>query len=320
MIKFKEGSVMFNGSSDTRVFVACQNGDFPAFIQIFKKEDANRKYQGMTLLHHALHFERVDIVDALLRAGSNPAICEDQEGQSALFAYIYDKEAQRDMKVVAKLVKANKAAVNVVSGDGFTPLHVAVTLKDIELATYLLEQDANPNATTPGKSPLAIITAIQQKDSKMLALLLKYKADYTIPSSAGTTPLGYILSLMTNLTLTLGRDNFRENPEIIKLKEMGWLLVEQHRKDGRPLENEAWANIMKPNAPVVSTHSTLKSQSAQPASVVSSAVNTTSQPAGVGIKAPQNNALATPGVGFHAAPASQARQAPKEDPCCCVVM
>ena len=227
------------------IYIACQQGNFSSFMNAFKKEDANKKYMGIPLLQVALHFNHSDIVDALLSAGADSAIVEDQYERTALFDYIYDKETQRDMSLIIKLVKANQTVVNIAEAEGMTPLHAAVTFKDIELATYLLEQGANPNTCCAGKSPTPIISAIQQKDAHMLALLLKYQAEYAKPSFGNVIPLGYIASKMNDITRQMDGEGMDEDPDFINLKEMGCLLIQQYQKDGKPVEDSSWLGMMR---------------------------------------------------------------------------
>lgn len=235
-----------NSSELYDVFSACQNGNLLSFIEVFKKEHANKKFQGMTLLHMALHFGYMQIVDVLLSAGADPAIREDQDGRSVLFEYIYSQEEQRDLRVVEKLIAANKAVLNVCNNSGFSPLHIGVTYKDIELSTYLLEQGADPNIRVMGKSPAPIITAIQNNDSAHLELLLRYKADYTIETSTGYDPLGCIVKNMVTISLTMDPREAITSPKLKPLKDMGWLIVQQHHKDGRPLRDDSLQDIFKP--------------------------------------------------------------------------
>ncbi len=53
---------MFSSSSSRleALYSACERGDSSSFIGIFKREDANKKYKGLSLLHIALHFTRLD--------------------------------------------------------------------------------------------------------------------------------------------------------------------------------------------------------------------------------------------------------------------
>lgn len=62
------------------------------------------------------------------------------------------------------------------NSEGYSPLHLAITLKDYEIARYLLDKGANPNAYHPqGWSILHTATDLQ--NAKAVKLLLKAGAN-----------------------------------------------------------------------------------------------------------------------------------------------
>lgn len=70
---------------------------------------------------------------------------------------------------VAEYLYQHGADPNAASPDGITPLHGAAMFNQPEMAAWLLERGANPNPIYDGKSPLAM--AIEKEQTELIKLL-----------------------------------------------------------------------------------------------------------------------------------------------------
>ena len=91
------------------------------------------------------------------------------------------------------LLKAG-SDVNAKGRYGFTPLHIAVSRKQREVAELLLANNADPNAKdNEGRTPLHL--AVQSGQRELAELLLANKADPNERDNQGRTPLDYAKSM-----------------------------------------------------------------------------------------------------------------------------
>ena len=78
-----------------------------------------------------------------------------------------------DVKMMKLIIRLG-GDINKASGCGTTPILIAAKQNDLAMARTLLEAGADPNAASDNNSPLS--TAIQNRNQKMVNLLLKYHA------------------------------------------------------------------------------------------------------------------------------------------------
>src|SRR5687768_8201821 len=152
-------------------------------------------------------------VDRMLEADPALASAKDENGTSAvLLAHYYGKadvaaallsrapaldvfEAATagDAKRVAALVDADRALVDAVARDGYSPLGLACFFKRREVVKALLERGAKPSAPSrdQGFTPLhsAVATDAGEATAEIVRLLLEAGADPNAKSNEGGTPL-----------------------------------------------------------------------------------------------------------------------------------
>jgi len=78
--------------------------------------------------------------------------------------------------------------VNVKAAEGFTPLLIAASNRQLEVAQFLLDHHADSNAQNKLRQT-ALHLATQQQDVGMVQLLLAYQADRALTNYKGQTPL-----------------------------------------------------------------------------------------------------------------------------------
>ncbi len=127
-----------------------------------KGADVNEKnsQDGTTPLHMAAFFGHTEIAKLLLRNKAD-INAKDNEGDSPLLAALTNRQ-----KEMGELLVNRGAQVNVkMAKGGWTPLHLAVLLKDEDLVRLLVEKGADKGAkTSEGKTPLDLATATGQKE------------------------------------------------------------------------------------------------------------------------------------------------------------
>lgn len=72
---------------------------------------------------------------------------------------------------------------------GLTPLHVAVTMKDLNAVKLLLTHRADINLRDSKSGRTSLYLATDNDDPEIVEYLLKQGASITTPNYAGTTPL-----------------------------------------------------------------------------------------------------------------------------------
>ncbi len=100
---------------------------------------------------------------------------------------IHEAVKARNTAEVARIISTQPDAVNSVTEEGSTPLHLAVGMNDTELAQLLIQNGANVNAGTGnGYTPLHLAAYVDA--GECMRLLLSHGADARIVTGAGHTP------------------------------------------------------------------------------------------------------------------------------------
>ncbi|MCA9294958.1 MAG: ankyrin repeat domain-containing protein [Phycisphaerales bacterium] len=132
--------------------------------------------QGMSALMMALYHRRQDIV-ALLRPGAEPL-------------NIHEAAALGDVSAILRAVEANTDAVNRMSADGFTPLHIACYFGNHDAALACLNHGADLHAVSANPSRLCPIhSAAAGGHREIIQLLLRNGADPNCVQHGGWTAL-----------------------------------------------------------------------------------------------------------------------------------
>ena len=200
----------------TPLIVAAASGDKPKVAKLLKTlpvdgRDSNRR----TALMGAAYYGYNEVCEQLLAAGANINL-QDNQGFSALdFAaarglvatvqWLLRDSESKDYKYTVEYATLMRAAfasdisllpagknklhaVNRISPEGKSPLHVAASLGAVELARTLIERGASvdlPNADN--QKPLH--WAAWNNQLFMMSLLIKQGADINAIDNAGNTPL-----------------------------------------------------------------------------------------------------------------------------------
>jgi ankyrin repeat protein len=120
---------------------------------------------------------------ALLEGGANPNLRRGTDNSVLAEAVI-----NRDPVAVELLLAHGSKTDTKTDQEGWTPLHMAVMVKEPRIVELLLEAGADPNAKARnGRTPLHM--AVEQGKEDLVALLLDKKADPNALDSDGRTPL-----------------------------------------------------------------------------------------------------------------------------------
>jgi ankyrin repeat protein len=104
----------------------------------------NSDHEQSTPLNKAALYGNRDVVEKLLTA--NPDIeAVDWTGQAALHSAAIRGNDERSDAVLESLL-ANGAKVNTLTKDGYTPVHLAILVGNIEAVRIVAEHGANPSA------------------------------------------------------------------------------------------------------------------------------------------------------------------------------
>ena len=107
---------------------------------------------------------------------------------------LYEAAAAGEQSRVAALLEADPGAINAHAPDGFTALGLAVFFGHLALATWLLENGADPNIASANSMrvrPLHSAAAVREHRlaHDLAAQLLDYGAEVNVQQEGGFTPL-----------------------------------------------------------------------------------------------------------------------------------
>lgn len=166
---------------------ACTNAS-AAFVRLLLKSGANPNTPiatGETPLLTCARTGNADAVRLLIEYGARVDAKEPAQNQTALMWAV----AERHPEVVKALIEAH-ADVKAATRQGFTPIHFAARIGDLESLKLLLAAGVDVNlptgGSTGGYTPLLVATLRAQVDTALW--LLDHGADPNI-NSAGFTPL-----------------------------------------------------------------------------------------------------------------------------------
>jgi ankyrin repeat protein len=113
-----------------------------------------RSNGGFAPLHFAVRAGGIDAVGALLDAGADVNATIQVTGRNAMPRPPAAAQGQNDRPSLAQVLATGSRATRLSGSGGTTALHLAILNAHFELAAYLLERGANPNADGPGWTPL----------------------------------------------------------------------------------------------------------------------------------------------------------------------
>jgi ankyrin len=138
---------------------------------------------GTTALHWATHWDELDIVDQLLRAGANPNAVNDLGVPPLLLAC-----TNGSAKVVARLL-AGGASPDSALRTGESALMSAARGGSVDIVQLLLSRRANVNVVERVRGQTALMWAAAASHPDVVDLLIRSGADVHARSARGTTPL-----------------------------------------------------------------------------------------------------------------------------------
>ncbi|KAM9852458.1 B-cell lymphoma 3 protein homolog [Aulostomus maculatus] len=177
---------------DTPLHIAVVQGEFAIVCKLIRLVLlAGRSldiYNNLrqTPLHLAVITQQGSMVEALLRAGANPAAL-DRNGQTALHLCCeYDQ--QQCLSVVLSL-PSSSACLESKNYGGLSPLHLAVLRGQRDLARMLLDAGADINAMDIKSGQSSLMHAVESNNPEMVHFLIENGCDVNSQSYSGNTAL-----------------------------------------------------------------------------------------------------------------------------------
>jgi ankyrin repeat protein len=170
---------------DVRLADAVQARDAKATRALLQQHgDVNAPQpDGATALHWATHWDDLDIVDLLLRAGANPNAVNDLGVPPLVLAC-----TNGSAKVVARLL-AGGAKADGALRTGESALMTAARGGSVDIVQLLLAHHANVNAAERVRGQTALMWAAAASHPDVVELLIRSGADVHARSTRGSTPL-----------------------------------------------------------------------------------------------------------------------------------
>ncbi len=216
----------------TAIFSAINRKNEPVLTYLLSAgADLNQHYPGTSIFGETAFSYAVaywpEMIERLVAAGANPN-APTRGGVSCLWFPVFHEK----LDVVARLL-ALGADINLGDDDGTTVLHryAAATHRCTPLvATFLLENGANPNASAHN-GRTALHAAVESQEVELVEVLLEYGANSELPDADGTTALQLATSPL--VLAALGQRASLDTSDVIGL-------VMAFLRDGLVFEHEGW--------------------------------------------------------------------------------
>lgn len=173
----REGDVAVNNHPE--VIAAIQAGDLESLRVLLAETPVRawaRDEAGVSAILHALYRRRADMVDLLLAA--RPELD------------IFEAASLGRVERAAELLQQEAKLANAWSADGFTPLHFACFFAQQEMASFLLQHSADPNAVARNPMKVAPLhSATAARNLPIVTILLTHGASPDVQQQQGWTPL-----------------------------------------------------------------------------------------------------------------------------------
>ena len=168
------------GPSDTELIItAVSNNDLPCVEQLLRDSPElarTRTVDGVSLLLSAKYQGADEIAKrfAVVRVDLD----------------ISEAAAMGNLGQVRNLIARDRGILSQVSADGFTPLHLAIFFKQIDVARYLLANGADVEAVARNNSAVRPIhSAAATRDARVVRVILAAGADADTKQTGGHTAL-----------------------------------------------------------------------------------------------------------------------------------
>lgn len=104
------------------------------------------------------------------------------------FDAVHDAVMYGKLEVLKAFIDEDPNSTHLPTTSGLTPLHIAIKVRNLEIAQYLLDMGADINAQDDyGVTPLHL--AVKKKRLDLVRFLVLKKADINIKNISGITPL-----------------------------------------------------------------------------------------------------------------------------------
>jgi ankyrin repeat protein len=140
------------------------------------------RVDGTTALHAAVHADRLEIAELLLKAGANAAV-RDRYGVTPLYLASVNGNAEMIRRVLDAGVDPNT-----VDPGGETALMTAARTGGVAALRLLLERGATVDAREPEFQQTALMIAVRENQVPAVDLLIKAGASVNVQTRKGPTP------------------------------------------------------------------------------------------------------------------------------------
>jgi ankyrin len=163
---------------------AVERGDLASVRALVgQRTDVNAaRDDGLTALHAAVNADRLDITDALLKAGAN-ASAKDRYGITPIYLAAQNGSAP----LIQRLLEAG-ADPNATDPGGETALMTATRTGAVPAIRLLLERGAQVDARDPEFQQTALMIAVREDHAPAVEALLKAGASVDAQTRKGPTP------------------------------------------------------------------------------------------------------------------------------------
>lgn len=190
--------------------------------------------KGYTALHYAV-FAQAATIRTLIEVGTFNKHSKEAEAESFL-----NPSSNANLDVIDMLISGAKANIDAQAKTGETPLHLAVSIDNVQVVKKLINLGANINALTKTRvTPLYIASASFHRE--IISILINAGASAKIYNSEGITPSIVCLAYHPNEDCigTIGIDVFSK--QTLVLKELTHAFeIGGFRNIGEKVELEGW--------------------------------------------------------------------------------
>lgn len=181
-------NMMAAGTKSKNLISAALRYHQPHIIKLLLEHGASpssTSKEGLNSLHFSAKYNHIDIFNLSIKNGGN-LYSQDNDGCTPYYLAVLHKHNE-----IIQAIESLEFDVNKLCGSlQETQLHIAVNLKHLHMAEFLLEKGADPNIKDKyGFTPLH--KAIQSGQDDMIKLLIRHGMDLNIVDGGGQTPLHY---------------------------------------------------------------------------------------------------------------------------------